>query len=83
MRAGPKGIILPNPSLPSRAMSMVKRHEKRTMTRSDGAPKMAPSTARRSTSPMPIASRGMVAEVVLPSSEASSSMSIFSPSIMM
>lgn len=83
MRAGPKGIILPNPSLPSMAIRMVKMQENRTMTRSEGAPNVAPRTARRSTSPMPMASRGMVAEVVLPSRDLSSSMSSFSPSTRM
>lgn len=66
MSAGPKGIGLLRPSLPMRAMNMVNRHENRTMRRSAGAPNMAPRTARRSTSPIPMASRGMVADVVLP-----------------
>lgn len=83
MSAGPKGIILPNPSLPNAAMRMVKMQEKRTMMRSEGAPNVAPRTARRSTSPMPMASRGMVAEVVLPSRDVRSSMLIFSPSTRM
>lgn len=83
MRAGPKGIIFPNPRRPRTAMRMVKIQEKRTMTKSEGAPKVAPRTASRSTSPMPIASRGMVAEVVFPSSDLRFSISNFSPSTRM
>lgn len=83
MSAGPKGMGLAKPSLPRVAMRMVKIQEKRTMTRREGAPKVAPRTARRSTSPMPMASRGIVAEVVLPSRDLSSSISIFLPSTRM
>lgn len=79
---GPNGIILLKPIFPNRAMMMANRQEKSTMTSSAGAPKVAPSTANKSTSPIPIASRGTMAEVVLPLRESKFSISYRSVSNM-
>lgn len=56
-------------------MSRAKAQAKRTMSSSDGGPKVAPRTASRSTSPIPIASLGTVADVVLPARESMFSIS--------